>query len=295
MTIKCRPFYSMQKIIQNGNVQDFHRKFGARTEGRHGVYIWGFAKETPNLSEESKGQLGIHWPSDPMNEFAVDVESKNIGIYYVGKVESKNLNVFERIMQERANLFGGFSPIFNWDHYFEDTPFLSVWQQLNDALARDEKHSSKAHRLRLEKYEKCTCGQTKPFPQLNPILHSNSSFHENNLFERLITPKNERDFKLQESLSNISKKFIFTWVEMENSTNTEKVENLLHELLGVNILGIGGKKRIGAINKGDFKSNQISKGGLTIDFNCNQELYNRIVQINDDSIRLQNNCKCFKG
>ena len=133
MTYTCRPFYSMQKILASGNCTDFHRKFGELTKEKRGVYIWGFAKEDFEIP------VNYDQNNAPMEQFEVQVSSENIGIYYVGKVESENLNIFERIMQERANLFGGFSPIFEWDTYFHNTPMLHMHAQLGDKIAREEK------------------------------------------------------------------------------------------------------------------------------------------------------------
>ena len=303
MTIKCRPFYSMQEIIQNGKDTDFHRKFGALTKGRHGVYIWGFAKETPNLSEESKGQLGIHWPSDPMNKFAVDVESKNIGIYYVGKVESKNLNVFERIMQERANLFGGFYPIFEWDTYFHNTPMLHMHSQLGDKIARKEKLKIATggksvwdkriikHMKNLDRYEKCS---NNSIFKDSPELYSNAGFNQNNIFDR-ISPGGHISQKLVDSLKNMSEKFIFTWIEIdipnpeETKQNIKKLESELINCLGVNVFGIGSKY---ALSIHEFDSLYELKN---VDWTANQALKKRIEHINKKSLELKDSpCGCFK-
>jgi hypothetical protein len=282
----------MQKILACGNCDNFHRKFGELTEGKRGVYIWGFAKE----------DFEIPVNCDPnnatMKQFEVQVSSENIGIFYVGKVESKSSNIFERIMQERANLFGGFSPIFIWEHYFKEAPFLSVWQQLDDTVARDERYSSKAHLLRLKKYQDCTCGQTKPFQQLKPILHSNASFHENNLFERLITPKNDEDIKLQESLSKISKNFIFTWIDISDKASIKSIENLLHHTLGVNTLGTGKIKTINNfkdVTFDDLKPTLSISPSETINFSNNQQLFERIQKIHSASKDMIKDCNCFKG
>jgi hypothetical protein len=281
MTYSCGAFYSMQKIIQNGNAHAFHRKFGQQTSEKHGVYIWGFAQ---NLSNDSKMQLD----SNPLNEFAVTVKSQDIGIYYIGKATS--INIFERIMQERANLFGGFFPIFEWDHYFTATPFLSIWNQLDDTIARLS--SNQAHFNRLNKYQNCVCSNLNPFRLPCPIHYSNAYFNKNNLIDRIMQPK--CNTLLKTSIEEMSKKFIFTWIEIDDSQDTERVEKLLHEMLGVNILGIGGTKRIGAINKGNFSNYDISNSDVSISFKSNPDLYKRIEQINGDSITLQNKCKCFK-
>lgn len=291
MTMKCRPFYSMQEIIQNGNVHDFHRKFGNRTKGTHGVYIWGFAQDWSKLSQNEKNQIDVLWPLDPMNEFAINVKSQDIGIYYLGKATS--INIFERIMQERANLFGGFFPIYEWNHYFTATPFLSIWNQLLDRIAR--LNSNQVHFNRLNKYQSCVCSNLNPFQSSSPILYSNACFSDNNLIDRIMNPN--RNLFLKASIQEMSKNFIFTWIEINESKvteQTEQVEKLLHDLLGVNILGIGGTKRIGAINQGNFLNYQISNCSVSIDFNSNPELYKRIEQINRDSITLQSKCKCFR-
>ncbi len=288
MSYRCRPFYSIQKIIQNGQLLDFHRKFGNLTNGRHGVYIWGFAKQMKDLEVEIRKGLPKEYAD--LNEFAVNTNSQDIGIYYVGKVASENLNVFERIMQERANLFGGFFPIFEWDHYFTATPFLSIWNQLDDTIARLS--SNQAHFNRLNKYQNCVCSNLNPFRLPCPIHYSNAYFNKNNLIDRIMQPK--CNTLLKTSIEEMSKKFIFTWIEIDDSQDTERVEKLLHEMLGVNILGIGGTKRIGAINKGNFSNYDISNSDVSISFKSNPDLYKRIEQINGDSITLQNKCKCFK-
>jgi hypothetical protein len=276
----------MQKIIQDGNAHDFHRKFGARTKGKHGVYIWGFAKQMKDLDEEIK--KGFPKEFADLNEFAVNADSQDIGIYYIGKATS--INIFERIMQERANLFGGFFPIYEWKHYFNATPFLSIWNQLLDRIAR--LNSNQVHFNRLNKYQSCVCSNLNPFQSSSPILYSNAYFNENNLIDRTMNPNS--NLFLKASMQEMSKNFIFTWIEIDESKNTEQVEKLLHDLLGVNILGIGGTKRIGAINKGNFSNYDISISGVTISFNSNPELHKRIEQINGSSLSLQNSCKCFR-
>ncbi len=287
MTMKCRPFYSMQEIIQNGNVQDFHRKFGKSTKGTHGVYIWGFAQDWSKLSQNEKNQIDVQWPLDPMNEFAVNVKSQDIGIYYIGKATS--INIFERIMQERANLFGGFFPIYAWNHYFTATPFLSIWNQLHDQIASS--NLNHAHSNRLKKYKDCRCSNLNPFQSSTPIIYSNACFNEYNLMDRIMQGESD----LSKQIKKMSKNFIFTWIEIVKEGDIPTVEKTLHGILGVNILGVGGIKRIGAINPGKFSNYQINNSSVSIDFNSNQELYKRIEQINRSSISLHNNCKCFKN
>jgi hypothetical protein len=291
MTYTCRPFYSMQKILACGNCKNFHRKFGKLTEGKRGVYIWGFANE----------DFEIPVNCDPnnasMEQFEVQVSSESIGIYYVGKVESHSSNIFERIMQERANLFGGFSPIFKWDHYFKATPFLSVWQQLNDTSAR--KKISKKHFKRLENYTNCD-HQGKLFNIENPILHSNAHFHENNLIDRILNPNSEEDQELKQSISQMSKNFIFTWIEIRDQELIEPIEHMLHRTLGLNTLGTGKIKILDCFAEIEvidsvLSCDKLNNKKLGIDFSNNIKLLERMQQLNSSSKDLINNCNCFKG
>lgn len=287
MTYTCRPFYSMQKIIKYGKGEDFHRKFGELTKGTRGVYIWGFAKEVSQITGDSKTI------DASMKQFEVQVSSENIGIYYVGKVESQSSNIFERIMQERANLFGGFSPIFSWDHYFRATPFLSVWQQLNDTSAR--KKISKKHFKRLENYTNCD-HQGKLFNIENPILYSNAHFHENNFIDHILNPNVEYQ-ELNQSISQMSKNFIFTWIDISDKASIKSIENLLHHTLGVNTLGTGKIKTINNFNDitfDKFKLTLSKSTSETIDFSKNKQLLKRIQKIHSDSKHLIQGCNCFK-
>ena len=312
MTYTCRPFYSMQKIINSGknekftkNFQSyFHRKFGTLTEGKRGVYIWGFANEDFEIP------VNYDPNNATMEQFEVQVSSENIGIYYVGKVESENLNVFERIMQERANLFGGFSPVFNWDQYFKDTPMLHMHSQLGDEIARKEKLKIATggksewdkriikHMTNLDRYEKC-CSNS--IFKDSPLLYSNACFNQNNIFD-LISPGGHFSQNLVDSLKNMFEKFIFTWIEIDTPNSEEKIpikedrkinikklESELINCLGVNVFGIGSKY---ALSFHEFDSlNELNK----VDWTANRELEVRIKSINRESRELKNSpCGCFK-
>ena len=297
MTYTCRPFYSMQKILASGNCDNFHRKFGKLTEGKRGVYIWGFAKE----------DFEIPVNCDPnnatMKQFEVQVSSENIGIYYVGKVESENLNIFERIMQERANLFGGFSPIFEWDTYFHNTPMLHMHSQLGDKIAREEKPKRnerlKKHMTNLDRYEKCS--QNKIFNSTqakSPIIYSNSCFNENNLFD-ITTPGTHYKPKLKKVLQKMSRNFIFTWIELDiqnqecekeqEKKDIKKLESELINCLGVNVFGIDSKYTL------SFTAFNSLKELKSVKWQDNPALEDRIKNINTESLNLKkSHCGCFK-
>jgi len=291
MTYICKPFYSMQKILLHGTSDEFHRKFGKLTEGKRGVYIWGFANE----------DFEIPVNSDPnnvsMEQFEIQVSSENIGIYYVGKVESENLNIFERIMQERANLFGGFYPIFEWDTYFHNTPMLHLHSQLRDKIARKEKPSRNErlikHMTNLDRYEECSLNSIFKIDD-SPLLYSNAFFNQNNIFD-LISPGKHFSQKLTDLLKNMSEKFIFTWIEIdipnpeETKQKIKKLESELISCLGVNVFGIGSKY---ALNFLKFDSLNELKN---VDWTANQGLINRIKHINKKSFALKDSpCGCFK-
>lgn len=297
MTYTCRPFYSMQKILASGNCRNFHRKFGKLTEGKRGVYIWGFAKEDFEIP------LNCDPNNATMKQFEVQVSSENIGIYYVGKVESENLNIFERIMQERANLFGGFSPIFEWDKYFHNTPMLHMHAQLGDKIAREEKPKRnerlKKHMTNLDRYEKCS--QNKIFNSnqaKSPILYSNACFNQNNIFD-LISPGGHFSQKLVDTLKNMSEKFIFTWIELDiqnqecekeqEKKDIKKLESELINCLGVNVFGIDSKY---ALSFTAFNSLEELK---SVKWQDNLALEDRIKHINTESLNLKkSHCGCFK-
>jgi len=284
MANTCRPFYSIQKIFKLGTNKDFHRKFGQLTEGKRGVYIWGFAKEFYQIQGDSETI------DASMKQFEVQVSSENIGIYYVGKVESMNLNIFERIMQERANLFGGFFPIFEFKHYFVPTPFLTTWNQMRDLTNQKSTHQS-----RLKKYQSCTCTNSNPFSQpQTPLLYSNAYFNKNNLVDQLLNTNLNPNVVLK-SVKEMSSNFIFTWIDCETKQKVSEVENLLHDVLGVNVLGVGGIRRIAAIKPSILTNNTINNTSASIDFSNNVQLFNRISKIHNDSIQLINQCRCFKG
>jgi hypothetical protein len=281
----------MQKILVNGTSDEFHRKFGKLTEGKRGVYIWGFAKELcESTAISSKDE-------DPMKQFEVQVTSKNIGIYYIGKVESKNLNIFERIMHERANLFGGFFPIFEWDTYFHDTPMLQMLSQLRDEIARKERPKRdkrlKKHMTNLDRYEKCSDNIIFNI-DYSTLLYSNAYFNQNNIFD-IISTGNHFSPKLINSLKNMSEKFIFTWIEIDTSNqedtkpNIKKLESELINYLGVNVLGIGSKY---ALSFHEFDSlDELN----VVEWKDNLALKERINHINKKSIELKNSpCGCFK-
>lgn len=291
MTYICKPFYSMQKILLHGTSDEFHRKFGKLTEGKRGVYIWGFANE----------DFEIPVNSDPnnvsMEQFEIQVSSENIGIYYVGKVESENLNIFERIMQERANLFGGFYPIFEWHTYFHNTPMLHLHSQLRDKIARKEKPSRNErlikHMSNLDRYEECSLNSIFKIDD-SPLLYSNAFFNQNNIFD-LISPGKHFSQKLTDLLKNMSEKFIFTWIEIdipnpeETKQKIKKLESELISCLGVNVFGIGSKY---ALNFLKFDSLNELKN---VDWAANQGLINRIKHINKKSFALKDSpCGCFK-
>jgi len=284
MTYTCRPFYSMQKILAHGTPEEFHRKFGELTKGTRGVYIWGFAKEFYQIQDDSETI------DASMKQFEVQVSSENIGIYYVGKVESMNLNIFERIMQERANLFGGFFPIFEFKHYFVPTPFLTTWNQMRDLTNQKSTHQS-----RLKKYQSCTCTNSNPFSQpQTPLLYSNAYFNKNNLVDQLLNTNLNPNVVLK-SVKEMSSNFIFTWIDCETKQKVSEDENLLHDVLGVNVLGVGGIRRIAAIKPSILTNNTINNTSASIDFSNNVQLFNRISKIHNDSIQLINQCRCFKG
>ena len=284
MTNTCRPFYSMQKILNSGMDIDFHRKFGNLTKNAHGVYIWGFAKDLKEDGDKAKQRTKVN----DLSNFEVNVEMEDIAIYYVGKAES--INVFERIMQERANLFGGFFPIFEFKHYFVPTPFLTTWNQMSDLTNQKSTHQS-----RLKKYQSCICTNSNPFSQpQTPLLYSNAYFNKNNLVDQLLVTNLNPNVVLK-SVKEMSSNFIFTWIDCETIQKVSEVENLLHDVLGVNVLGVRGIRRIAAIKPSILTNNTINNISVSIDFSNNVQLFNRISKIHDDSIQLINQCRCFKG
>jgi hypothetical protein len=300
MTYTCQPFYSMQKILASGNCRDFHRKFGELTKEKRGVYIWGFAEKMLDITPNACSDFPKKW--SPMNEYAVHVESNKIGIYYIGKAVS--INIFERIMQERANLFGGFSSIFNWDQYFKDTPMLHMHSQLGDKIAREEKPKRnerlKKHMTNLDRYEKCSHNRIFKIAD-SPLLYSNACFNQNNIFD-LISPGGHFSQKLVDTIKNMSEKFIFTWIEIDipnseekipitedRKINIKKLESELINCLGVNVFGIDSKY---ALNFQELESLvELNK----VDWTANRELEVRIKSINKESRELKNSpCGCFK-
>jgi hypothetical protein len=218
-----------------------NNEYYKRSIGPPGVYSWGFT-----LRENGK----------------LPIKEDELIVYYIGKREPGakyslkspivRENVYERIMQEVAHLFGGFGTVIDKNHMLLH-PF--------DARIKEQQDQKTNHVLYSVEG-----------------LHTLLSFFSN--------------AQIQDTVDWMKQRFVFCWIEFNPNYYSQqplayhdeirKLENEMHHIVRTNVLGVGkinssmSKKDINNVNETPFFNYKIDWSKNPILENWLKEVNNRI-------------------
>jgi hypothetical protein len=183
-----------------------------------------------NEKKEDTGSAFVYFIGFRLNKDNA-LSAENMVLYRVGKWEKSN--VMERLMQHVSNLFGGYYPIINQEHFKKHNfqPRIRQLELLRESLEKAILQTSGPDIL-------VNSGIVKQFE--NTLLHTSDSLSSMSLLldalykQPKIKSKNRRLKLLRKTMQWMKENLFFAYVKFNIKENAAVAETTLHHLLGLN-------------------------------------------------------------